>query len=196
MINTDFKNGLIALAIGLLLVSCGGGSSNQQQNGSASTETKTTAKASKLDVGERYAFAGLASKYIVPSFANEITEAVDVTEGMLIQADTYFGFGSNRDAFSDAQYIAYAKQLFAQIKAIADDGKVFKYSGLGSTVLDEEVSDPGNMVRINGGGDSFRFAYKFKGTWITINMKFGKSFYGKANDIFALTVFCQETIIE
>jgi hypothetical protein len=41
MKKVNFKNSVIALAIGLVMVSCGGGNSNKQQGGNSVTETKT-----------------------------------------------------------------------------------------------------------------------------------------------------------
>ena len=68
MINTKFKNSVIAVAIGLAVVSCGGRNSNSQQSGTATTEgakvetpTKTSGGTiSKTTKSEDYTAGALA----------------------------------------------------------------------------------------------------------------------------------------
>ncbi|MBQ4502649.1 MAG: hypothetical protein II986_03110, partial [Alistipes sp.] len=100
----------------VMMTACGGGG-NAKKDGSEGTaevkkEAKTT-KSSNLSVGERYAFAGLTSADIVPSFGREITDSNDTDANGVTKATTFFGYGDDREPFSDKVYDEYCRKLFA-----------------------------------------------------------------------------------
>ena len=62
---------MVCMASLVIMTACGGGGNTNKDATGETAEVKKEAKAAKssnLSVGERYAFAGLASTDIVPSF--------------------------------------------------------------------------------------------------------------------------------
>ena len=183
---------IMCLASLVLMTACGGG--NAKKDGSEGTaevkkEEKAT-KSSNLSVGERYAFAGLSSDDIVPSFGREITDSKDTDANGVTKAITFFGYGDDREPFSDKVYDEYCRKLFAKLKSLSEDGKLYKVNTLDFKVR-EEVAELGEMKKWGNDGASFCFVYPYKGEWVLASVKFGKSFSGKTEGTYGLDIHVQ-----
>ena len=183
---------IMCLASLVLMTACGGG--NAKKDGSEGTaevkkEEKAT-KSSNLSVGERYAFAGLSSDDIVPSFGREITDSKDTDANGVTKAITFFGYGNDREPFSDKVYDEYCRKLFAKLKSLSEDGKLYKVNTLDFKVR-EEVAELGEMKKWGNDGASFCFVYPYKGEWVLASVKFGKSFSGKTEGTYGLDIHVQ-----
>ena len=182
----------MCLASLVLMTACGGG--NAKKDGSEGTaevkkEAKTT-KSSNLSVGERYAFAGLTSADIVPSFGREITDSNDTDANGVTKATTFFGYGDDREPFSDKVYDEYCRKLFAKLKSLSEDGKLYKVNTLDFKVR-EEVAELGEMKKWGKDGATFCFAYPYNGQWVLANVKYRKSFSGKTEGTYGLDIHVQ-----
>ena len=183
---------IMCLASLVLMTACGGG--NAKKDGSEGTaevkkEAKTT-KSSNLSVGERYAFAGLTSADIVPSFGREITDSNDTDANGVTKATTFFGYGDDREPFSDKVYDEYCRKLFAKLKSLSEDGKLYKVNTLDFKVR-EEVAELGEMKKWGKDGATFCFAYPYNGQWVLANVKYRKSFSGKTEGTYGLDIHVQ-----
>lgn len=183
---------IMCLASLVLMTACGGG--NAKKDGSEGTaevkkEAKTT-KSSNLSVGERYAFAGLTSADIVPSFGREITDSNDTDANGVTKATTFFGYGDDREPFSDKVYDEYCRKLFAKLKSLSEDGKLYKVNTLDFKVR-EEVAELGEMKKWGKDGATFCFAYPYNGQWVLANVKYRKSFSGKTEGTYGLDIHIQ-----
>ena len=183
---------VMCLASLVLMTACGGG--NAKKDGSEGTaevkkEAKTT-KSSNLSVGERYAFAGLSSADIVPSFGREITDSKDTDANGVTKAITFFGYGNDREPFSDKVYDEYCRNLFAKLKSLSEDGKLYKVNTLDFKVR-EEVAELGEMKKWGKDGATFCFAYPYNGQWVLANVKYRKSFSGKTEGTYGLDIHVQ-----
>lgn len=183
---------IMCLASLVLMTACGGG--NAKKDGSEGTaevkkEAKTT-KSSNLSVGERYAFAGLTSADIVPSFGREITDSNDTDANGVTKATTFFGYGDDREPFSDKVYDEYCRKLFAKLKSLSEDGKLYKVNTLDFKVR-EEVAELGEMKKWGKDGATFCFAYPYNGQWVLANVKYRKSFSGKTEGTYGLDIYVQ-----
>ena len=183
---------IMCMASLVIMTACGGG--NAKKDGSEGTaEVKKEAKATKssnLSVGERYAFAGLSSDDIVPSFGREITDSNDTDANGVTKAITFFGYGNDREPFSDKVYDEYCRKLFAKLKSLSEDGKLYDVNTLDFKVR-EEVAELGEMKKWGNDGASFCFAYPYKGEWVLASVKFGKSFSGKTEGTYGLDIHVQ-----
>ena len=183
---------IMCLASLVLMTACGGG--NAKKDGSEGTaevkkEAKTT-KSSNLSVGERYAFAGLTSADIVPNFGREITDSNDTDANGVTKATTFFGYGDDREPFSDKVYDEYCRKLFAKLKSLSEDGKLYKVNTLDFKVR-EEVAELGEMKKWGKDGATFCFAYPYNGQWVLANVKYRKSFSGKTEGTYGLDIHVQ-----
>ena len=183
---------IMCLASLVLMTACGGG--NAKKDGSEGTaevkkEAKTT-KSSNLSVGERYAFAGLTSADIVPNFGREITDSNDTDANGVTKAITFFGYGNDREPFSDKVYDEYCRNLFAKLKSLSEDGKLYKVNTLDFKVR-EEVAELGEMKKWGNDGATFCFAYPYNGQWVLANVKYRKSFSGKTEGTYGLDIHVQ-----
>lgn len=183
---------MMCMASLVIMTACGGG--NAKKDGSEGTaEVKKEAKATKssnLSVGERYAFAGLSSDDIVPSFGREITDSKDTDANGVTKAITFFGYGNDREPFSDKVYDEYCRKLFAKLKSLSEDGKLYKVNTLDFKVR-EEVSELGEMKKWGKDGATFCFAYPYNGQWVLANVKYRKSFSGKTEGTYGLDIHVQ-----
>ena len=183
---------MMCMASLVIMTACGGG--NAKKDGSEGTaEVKKEAKATKssnLSVGERYAFAGLSSDDIVPSFGREITDSKDTDANGVTKAITFFGYGNDREPFSDKVYDEYCRKLFAKLKSLSEDGKLYKVNTLDYKVRDE-VSELGEMKKWGKDGATFCFAYPYNGQWVLANVKYRKSFSGKTEGTYGLDIHVQ-----
>ena len=183
---------MVCMASLVIMTACGGG--NAKKDGSEGTaevkkEAKTT-KSSNLSVGERYAFAGLTSADIVPNFGREITDSNDTDANGVTKAITFFGYGNDREPFSDKVYDEYCRNLFAKLKSLSEDGKLYKVNTLDFKVR-EEVAELGEMKKWGNDGASFCFAYPYNGQWVLANVKYRKSFSGKTEGTYGLDIHVQ-----
>ena len=124
-----FKNSVIALAIGLAVVSCGGSSSNAQQSGGSSEAVKVETKSTAQDAGSMEPMAagdisqswtdGLAVKTGIknlgkPKGTTEIRPS-DWEDGFTV----YFFCDKSVDIFA-----AYAKAVWDLNKSAAEKGEL------------------------------------------------------------------------
>lgn len=183
---------LMCMASLVIMTACGGGNAKKDVSGET-TEVKKEAKATKssnLSVGERYAFAGLASADIVPSFVREITDSNDTDANGVTKATTFFGYGDDKEPFSDKVYNEYCRKLFAKLKSLSDDGKLYDVNMLDFKVRDE-VPELGEMKKWGKDGAAFCFAYPYKGEWVLANVKYKKSFSGRTEGTYGLEITVQ-----
>ena len=183
---------LMCMASLVIMTACGGGNAKKDASGETA-EVKKEAKATKssnLSVGERYAFAGLASADIVPSFGREITDSNDTDANGVTKATTFFGYGDDREPFSDKVYDEYCRKLFAKLKSLSDDGKLYDVNMLDFKVRDE-VPELGEMKKWGKDLTTFCFAYPYKGEWVLANVKYKKSFSGKTEGTYGLEITVQ-----
>ena len=176
----------------VIITACGGNNTNKNASGETA-EVKKEAKATKssnLSVGERYAFAGLSSADIVPSFGREITDSNDTDANGVTKAITFFGYGNDREPFSDKVYDEYCRNLFAKLKSLSEDGKLYKVNTLDFKVR-EEVAELGEMKKWGKDGATFCFAYPYNGQWVLANVKYRKSFSGKTEGTYGLDIHVQ-----
>ena len=183
---------IMCMASLVIITACGGNNTNKNASGETA-EVKKEAKATKssnLSVGERYAFAGLSSDDIVPNFGREITDSKDTDANGVTKAITFFGYGNDREPFSDKVYDEYCRNLFAKLKSLSEDGKLYKVNTLDFKVR-EEVAELGEMKKWGKDGATFCFAYPYKGEWVLANVKFRKSFSGKTEGTYGLDIHVQ-----
>ncbi len=183
---------MMCMASLVIMTACGGNNTNKDTSGETA-EVKKEAKATKssnLSVGERYAFAGLSSDDIVPSFGREITDSKDTDANGVTKAITFFGYGNDREPFSDKVYDEYCRKLFAKLKSLSEDGKLYKVNTLDYKVRDE-VSELGEMKKWGKDGATFCFAYPYNGQWVLANVKYRKSFSGKTEGTYGLDIHVQ-----
>lgn len=184
---------MVCMASLVIMTACGGGGNTNKDATGETAEVKKEAKAAKssnLSVGERYAFAGLASTDIVPSFGREITDSNDTDANGVTKATTFFGYGDDREPFSDKVYDEYCRKLFAKLKSLSEDGKLYKVNTLDYKVRDE-VSELGEMKKWGKDGATFCFAYPYNGQWVLANVKYRKSFSGKTEGTYGLDIHVQ-----
>ena len=94
--------------------------------------------ASKLDFGDRFAFAGLESAKLVPPTGIEILERKVPVRDMEHRPvkDAIYVYNSDAPgAITVEQLNAYVAQVYAAAKAASNDGKVYKEPAYGDTKL-------------------------------------------------------------
>lgn len=184
---------MMCMASLVIMTACGGGNNTNKETSGETAEVKKEAKATKssnISVGERYAFAGLTSADIVPSFVRDITDSNDTDANGVTKATTFFGYGDDREPFSDRVYDEYCRKLFAKLKSLSEDGKLYKVNTLDFKVRDE-VSELGEMKKWGKDGATFCFAYPYNGQWVLANVKYRKSFSGKTEGTYGLDIHVQ-----
>ena len=165
MIRINFKNNVIALAIGLLAVSCSGSGSNAQQNGGNSETTKAETKSPAQVAGSMETLAtgdipqswtdGLAAKTGFknlgkPKGTNEIRPH-DWEDGFTV----YFYCDKSVDIFA-----AYSKSVWDLNKTVAEKGEVLlrKYEDGGW-----KYNPSNNLADAEDDDYRYRWFYSFGG---------------------------------
>lgn len=155
---------LLAIASALLvLVSCGNGAPKTSANegGQAKTKTEKATKASSIKLGDKFAFAGLDSDKLVPSFAKEVSETeksldTDICKGV------YLYVGDNVGVITAEQLNKWFSTIYEAAKAASDDGKIYKPGAFGDTRRGEEITGP--VVTDKSFGE-FSCIYQHDGVW-------------------------------
>ena len=157
------KNSVIALAIGLIVISCGGGGSKQQQSGSASTETKAekSVKAKGAEVTEKA--KTLLSKYgltfdaLKPqdAFYADVTFTDEEVRFILPQ-------GTQKNLKAD-----FTKMIEA-IKSASDDGKVYLYDS-------DNTSEFESALFVDNGSLMHKMQYIYKDVVYMVTLGYNSS---------------------
>ena len=157
---------LLAIASALLiLASCGNGtpkaSSNDGEQAKTEAKTEKSAKAASIKLGDKFAFAGLDSDKLVPSFAKEVSETeksldTDICRGV------YLYVGDNVDVITPDQLNKWFSTVYEAAKAASDDGKIYKPGAFGDTQRGNEITGP--VVTDKSFGD-FSCIYQHDGVW-------------------------------
>jgi hypothetical protein len=136
----NFKNSVIALAIGLIMASCGGGSSNKQSGSSTEVSKKETTSMMSRDELKK-----LHTEVEMPKI-DFIEDWMLPKDGILTKAkqdgDTQWSFTVN--GIYKVQYDNYLKTLEAKAekKASASD-EVFSYNGINISIMKPNLKDNG-----------------------------------------------------
>jgi hypothetical protein len=129
----NFKNSVIALAIGLIMASCGGGSSNKQSGSS----TKETSKKESTAMMSRDELKKLHKEVEMPKI-DFIEDWMLPKDGILTEAKQDGGtqWSFTVEGIYKVQYDNYLKTLEskAQKKASASD-EVFSYNGVDISIM-------------------------------------------------------------
>jgi hypothetical protein len=117
----NFKISVIALAIGMIMVSCGGGGGGKQQAATTpETQTEQAAASGNLKKATARLFPGSDLTDFVPSFATGLETIPDDNSLAFFTIESF-------DGLNNEQYNEWVQSLFAKAKALSDDGKVYKY---------------------------------------------------------------------
>jgi len=160
MTKVNFKISVIALAIGLFAVSCGDGS--KQQSGSATPETAQTEAtgSGSLEKAAEGLFPGSGLTGFVPAFAVDVRKDANKWGASFLIKQT--GKQYNDNDLTNEQYNEWIQTLFAQVKAVSEDGKVYKYDRYKYIAADEvtEISPQDKNLSYSDG-----MAWKHNGKW-------------------------------
>lgn len=116
-----------------------------------------------VNIGDRFAFAGLKSEDLVPSFAIEISELENSERGDNPKKDSvYLYTGTNKDVITTDQLNDYFSKLYQTVKGAADDGKVYKGGAFGDTKLGEEITE---LIKVDKSFGDYSCLFKHEGVW-------------------------------
>jgi len=120
-----------------------------------------------LSIGDKFAFAGLESEALVPSFGKEISALkVDPrSESKPAKDEVFFYTGPDIKAIAPAKVQEYLQQVYAAVKKAADDGLVYYQKGTFDNMRGGEVLEPPTTQKSSG---SVRYLYKHNGKWFLI----------------------------
>ena len=159
----DMKKLLTIASALLILASCGNGTSKSSstEGEQPTTKTEKAAKAASIKLGDKFAFAGLDSDKLVPSFAKEVSETeksldTDVCRGV------YLYVGDNVNVITPEQLNKWFSVVYDAAKAASDDGKIYKPGAFGDTQRGDEITGP--VVTDKSFGD-FSCIYQHDGVW-------------------------------
>lgn len=163
------KKVLFLIAAAALLLSCGGNSNQNKSSEGAENGTKEAPAAakSKLSIGDKFAFAGLESDALVPSFASEIGELLTDprSESKPMKDAAYFYTGPDITAIPAAKVQDYLQQVYAAVKKAAEGGTVYKAKGISGDELGEEITTPPTADKPAA---TVMYLYKHDGKWFNI----------------------------
>lgn len=152
------------------MLSCGNNNQKKTSEGSESGSKEAPAAAaagSKLSIGDKFAFAGLESDALVPSFATEIGELeVDPrSEAKPMKDAVYFFTGPDISAIPAAKVQDYLQQVYSAVKKAADNGLVYKAKGISGDELGEEITTPPTADKPAA---TVMYLYQHDGIWFNI----------------------------
>lgn len=159
---------LLAIAsVLLILASCGNGTSKSSSTEGEQTPTKTeaktekAAKAASIKLGDKFAFAGLDSDKLVPSFAKEVSETEKPLDTS-VSKGVYLYVGDNVNVITPEQLNKWFCAVYDAAKAASDDGKIYKPGAFGDTQRGDEITGP--VVTDKSFGE-FSCIYQRGGVW-------------------------------
>jgi hypothetical protein len=164
------KKVLFLIAAAAIVLSCGNNNQKKTSEGSESGSKEAPAAAaagSKLSIGDKFAFAGLESDALVPSFATEIGELeVDPrSEAKPMKDAVYFFTGPDISAIPAAKVQDYLQQVYSAVKKAADNGLVYKAKGISGDELGEEITTPPTADKPAA---TVMYLYQHDGIWFNI----------------------------
>ena len=120
-----------------------------------------------LDLGDKFAFAGLDSNKLVPSFAIEISEQKTNTrsEERPMKDEVIFYTGTTTKVVSPETLTAYLQQVYEAAKEAATDGHVYKSGSLGDTRIGEEILEATDKSYAY-----FACLYKYNDKWFRLSV--------------------------
>jgi len=122
-----------------------------------------------LDLGDKFAFAGLDSNKLVPSFAIEISEQKTNTrsEERPMKDEVIFYTGTTTKVVSPETLTAYLQQIYEAAKNAATDGHVYKSGSLGDTRIGEEILEAPTTDKSYA---YFACLYKYNDKWFRLSV--------------------------
>ncbi len=122
-----------------------------------------------LDIGDKFAFAGLESNKLVPSFAIEISEQKTNTrsEERPMKDEVIFYTGTTTKVVSPETLTAYLQQVYEAAKEAATDGHVYKSGSLGDTRIGEEILEAPTTDKSYA---YFACLYKYNDKWFRLSV--------------------------
>lgn len=136
-------------------------------------------------LGNRFAFAGLESAKLVPSFAKEASEltADPRSESKPRKDEAFFFTGSDITAIPAARVQSYLQQVYAAVKKAADGGKVYRAKGVSGDQLGEEITAAPTTDKAAA---TVMYLYRHDGVWFNCSVghkayfrRFKKDYGGK-----------------
>ena len=164
------KKVLFFIAAAAIVLSCGNNNQKKTSEGSESGSKEAPAAAaagSKLSIGDKFAFAGLESDALVPSFATEIGELeVDPrSEAKPMKDAVYFFTGPDISAIPAEKVQEYLQKVYSAVKKAADGGLVYKAKGISGDELGEEITTPPTADK---SAATVMYLYQHDGVWFNI----------------------------
>lgn len=181
--------------VSFAVVACGNNKSTESNEDNAQESATIKTKASKISIGDMFAFAGLNSQDLVPAFAVEISE----TQGSLagehpLKNGVYFYTGEVVTVVSVEELNAYFAKVFETAKAASEDGKLYKPGTFGDTQLRGELTQAPVLQKSFG---DFSCCFKNNGKWFRLDVshrvqhcKFVKEYPGEK--YYGVKVYVQE----
>jgi hypothetical protein len=167
------KKVLLFIAAAALLMSCGNNNQKKTSEGSESGSKEeapaASSKSSKLSIGNKFAFAGLESDALVPSFAQEIGELeVDPrSEAKPMKDAVYFYTGPDISAIPAEKVQEYLQKVYSAVKKAADGGLVYKAKGISGDELGEEITTPPTADKPAA---TVMYLYQHDGVWFNVSV--------------------------
>ena len=155
MTRVNFKNSVIALAIGVATISCGSRNSNAQQQ-AATPETAQTATqqvAQNADVAKILSLGGLSESDIKPDGFVKFLPFDD--EEFVIEASAPLGEEGQK---------AWVKKIFDKCQQLSTDGKIYRAAYVGDNPSAYEYRDFEQFYSRAADG----WAYPCKGKYICV----------------------------
>jgi len=154
MTKTNIKNSVIALAIGLIMVSCGGRNSNKQ-NGSSTPEKSQTTTTQTSSVTKILSLSGLSENDIKP---NGFVQYLPFDDNVFV-IETSAPLG-------EEQHKAWVKKIFDKCRQLSTDGKIYRAAYAGNTPSAYEYGDFDKRYTAS----TNEWAYPYKGKYISVSI--------------------------
>lgn len=156
----------------LAAASCGYNSnSNKGKSEEPKAATKTEA-GKKMDIGDKFDFAGLESSKLVPACAKEVSELQTPvrSESRPMKDAAYFYTGTASTDITIQQLDEFLATAYNAAKAAASDGKVYKRGSYGDTKLGAEITEPYKCTSSKPLAD-WSCVYKHDGLWYSLTVR-------------------------